>query len=310
MNKLLTIVATVSLCGQLLFAQGPNEGYIMENDAEQHVISHPDPVYPAIAKAVHLQGVVLIHADVDEHGMVTKVEAIGGPPMLRGAATDAVKHWTYQPFEVDRKASPVKIVVSVAFSLGIPSATEKSDQAIGQAYFPMDERCRSLLHVGKWSEAVSVCKDVADISDRFPDPSLRPNEIRLAHQDYGEALAFDGQLPDALKEFELVVANAEKYLKPTYAEYAAAYYWRAFAEHASGMRMEAERDYQTAEASYRKAMVNLPDMKIIYGRELAHTLAYHSILADQTGRAKEAETMRAEALTLDSKALDGMPKKE
>ncbi len=75
------------------------------------------------------------------------------------------------------------------------------------------------------------------------------------------------------------------------------------------MGAEAERDYATAEASYRKAIINLPDMKTIYGRYLAHTLAYHSVLADQTGRAKEAHEMR-EAVQLDPKALDGMPKKE
>jgi TonB family protein len=310
MNKQIAIIAAVFLCGQWLLAQAPNKGRFTQIEAEQHMILHPDPIYPAIAKAAHVQGDVLVNADVDELGKVTKVEAIFGPSLLRAAAADAVKRWTYRPFEVDGIASPVKIVVSVSFSLGIPPATEKSDQAIGQAYFPMDERCRSLLQAGKWVEAISTCKDVVTIADRFPDPSLRPNEIRLAHQNYGEALAFDGQLPEALMEFELVVANAEKYMKPTDEEYASAYYWRAFAEHASRMLVEAERDYQTAESSYRKAIIHLPEMKTPYSYSLAHTLVYHSVLADQTGRTSEAETMRAEALTLDPKALDGMPKKQ
>jgi len=308
MNKLFVLIATIFLCGPRLYAQVSNKGPFTQVEAEQHLIQHPDPVYPAIAKAAHVQGDVFLNADVDEFGKVTKVEPIFGPPMLRSAAADAVKRWAYRPFEVDGKAIPVKIVVNVSFSLGIPPATEKSDQAIAQAYFPMDERCRSLLQVGKWSEATSTCKDVVTLADRFPDPSLRPNEIRLAHQDFGEALAFDGQLPTALKEFELVVANAEKYLKPTDEEYASAYYWRAFAEHASKMPVEAERDYQTAEAAYRKAIIQLPDLKAPYSHYLAHTLAYHSILANQAGRTSEAEAMRTEALTLDPKALEGMPK--
>lgn len=53
-------------------------------------------------------------------------------------------------------------------------------------------------------------------------------------------------------------------------------------------------------------MVNLPEMKQIYGRYLAHTLAYHSILAQQTGRDDQAKAMQAEALQLDPKTLDGM----
>jgi len=301
---------SIFLCGGTFYAQAPNKGPFTQAEAEQHLILHPDPVYPAIAKAAYVQGDVFLNADVDELGKVTKVEPIFGSPMLRSAAADAVKRWTYRPFEIEGKASPAKIVVKVSFSLGIPPATVKSDQAIGQAYFSMAERCRSLLQAGKWSEAISTCKDVVTITDRFPDPSLRPNEIRLAHQDYSEALAFNGQLSAALKESELVVTNAEKYLKPTDAEYASAYYWRAFVEHASEMPVEAERDYQTAEDSYRKAIIHLPEMKTPYSYSLAHTLAYHSVLANQTVRTSEAEAIRAEALTLDPKALDGMPKKQ
>jgi len=75
---------------------------------------------------------------------------------------------------------------------------------------------------------------------------------------------------------------------------------------ASKMPIEAERDYNKAEDSYRKAMVNLPDMKQVYGRYLAHTLAYHSVLAQQTGRDDQAKAMQTEALQLNPKALDGM----
>jgi len=289
------------------YPQGPNEGFVMESEGTRHLIVHPNPVYPPIAKAAHVQGSVLLHVSVDANGSVTGVEAIGGPPMLRGAAIEAVRHWTYRPFEVDGKATAVKVVVSIPFSLGIPSIQEKSDQAIGAAYFPKADECRAANAAGHWNEAVKICGDLVAISDRFPDPNERKGESRLAHEEFGEALAFSGDLPRALTEFHKDVSLAEKSLTPTDAEYATAYYWLAFVEHASQMPSEAEHDYSTSEASYRKAIVNLPDMKQIYSRYLAHTLAYHSVLASQSGQADRANAMRQEALQLDPKSLDGMP---
>jgi TonB family protein len=287
-------------------AQGPNEGFIMESEGVRHELSHNDPVYPPIARAAHVQGDVLLHVDVDENGTVTKVEAIGGPPMLKGAAIEAVRHWTYQPFVVDGKATAVHVVVSVPFSLGIPAAAEKSDQAIGQAFFPLDTVCRADNSAHNYVKAVKDCGDLAAVAGRFPDPKQRANEIRGAHEAYGQALAFSGDMPAALAEFELAVDIAEKSLTSKDAEYATAYYWRAFAEHALKMPIEAERDYTKAETSYREAMVHLPNMKQIYARYLAHTLAYHSVLAEQTGHADLAKKMQSEALELDPHSLDGM----
>ena len=304
-RKLWIAVAGVLFCG-IARGQGPNEGFVMEGEGTQHLLPHAEPFYPPIAKAAHVQGSVLLHADVDERGAVTKVEVIGGPPMLRAAAMDAVKQWKYKPFEVDGKPAAVRVVVSVPFSLGIPTSLESSDNAIGQAYFPKADECRAANAAGHWTDAVKACGDLVVIADRFPDPSLRMNEIRGAHQDYGEALAFSGDLPRALGEFHKTTEVAEKSLTSKDAEYGSAYYWLAFAEHASKMQSEAERDYIKAEDSYRKAIENLPDMKQIYSRYLAHTLAYHSILALQTGHEDQARAMQAEALKLDPKSLDGM----
>jgi TonB family protein len=306
MSKLSIVIVVAMLGLGVSYGQGPNEGFVMENEGTRHLLAHAEPIYPPIAKASRVQGSVLLHAYVDENGIVTKVEVVGGPPMLRGAASDAVKQWTYKPFNVNGKAAPVKVVVSVPFSLGIPALTEKSDNAVGQAYFPKADECRAANAKGQWTQAVVLCGDLVTIAERFPDPSSRMNEIRDAHQDYGEALAFSGDLPKALEQFHRATENAEKSLTSKDAEYGTAYYWQAFGEHASKMPIEAERDYSKAEDSYRKAMVNLPDMKQIYGRDLAHTLAYHSVLAQQTGRNDQAKAMQTEALQLDPKALDGM----
>jgi TonB family protein len=306
MSKIsIATVLILCLSGQA-YAQSANESFVMESEGMQHLLSHPEPTYPPIAKTLNLQGSVLLHVGVDATGAVTKVDVVGGPPMLQGAAIDAVKKWTYRPFEVNGQATAVQVVVSVPFSLGIPSAEEKSDHAIGQAYFPKADECRAANSIGHWSDAVRACGDLVALAAQFPNQSSRVNEIRLAHQDYGEALAFSEQLPAALEQFHLTTEMADKYLKPTDAEYATAYYWQAFGEHSSHLLKEAERDYSIAESSYRKAIINLPDMKTIYSRYLAHTLAFHSVLMEQTGDLERMKAMREEAISLDPHALDGM----
>jgi TonB family protein len=304
MNRFIWIALIAISLLPVAVAQGPNEGFVMESEGTQHLLQHADPTYPPIAKAAHVQGTVLLHVDVDEHGNVTKVEAIGGPPMLRTAAADTVKHWTYRPFEVNGEARLVHVIVSVPFSLGIPDATENSDQAIGQAFFPKSDECRAENAAGKWADAVRLCGEAVTIADRFPDTKERANEIRTAHESYGEALAFSGDLPTALIEFRKTVAVAKASLTPDEAEYAGAYYWQAFGEHASKMSDEADRDYATAEESYRKAIASLPDLKEEYTRELAHTLAYHAILKKQMGQDADADRLRSEALRLNPHVVD------
>ena len=287
--------------------QSANEGFVMEAEGMRHLAQYGEPVYPPIAKTLRLQGSVLLHVSVDPKGTVTKVEAVGGGPlMLQAAAIEAVKKWSYRPFEVDGKAVAVQVVVSVPFSLGIPAAEEKSDDAIGQAYFPKADECHAANSVGHWNDAVKACGDLVAIAERFPNQTSRANEVETAHQDYGEALAFAGQMPAALEQFRLTTGLANSCFKPNDAEYATAYYWQAFGEHSSHLLSEAERDYSIAESSYRRAILNLPDLKKMYGRSLAHTLAFHSVLMEQTGQLERMKAMREEALSLDPHSLDGM----
>jgi TonB family protein len=305
MNKAIVALLWI-VCSGSVWAQGPNDGFIMESEGMRHVIEHPAPEYPPIAKIAHQQGSVLLHVSVDQKGVVTKVEVVGGPSMFNGAAIDAVKKWTYRPFEKDGTPVAVQVIVSVPFSLGIPPETEKSDNAIGQAFFSKADECRTANATGHWTDAVKLCGDLVVIAERFPDPTSRSLEIASAHESFGEALAFTGQMASALEQFHMVTHSADKYLKPTDSEYADAYYWQAFAEHASHMPVEAERDYKTAESSYRKAMVQLPDMKAIYGRSLAHALAFHSVLVQQQGDLTRMTAMRTEAIALDPHSLDAI----
>ncbi len=75
------------------------------------LIRRVEPVYPAVAKAMWIQGIVRLAAAIEEDGTVMGVKLISGHPLLAGAAMDAVKHWRYRPAE--RGGLPVRVVIPV-----------------------------------------------------------------------------------------------------------------------------------------------------------------------------------------------------
>jgi protein TonB len=76
------------------------------------------PVYPPIAKAAHVQGVVVLHAIISKQGTIQGLTVISGPPMLTAAAIDAVKQWKYKPYLLNGEPTEVDTTVQVNFNFG------------------------------------------------------------------------------------------------------------------------------------------------------------------------------------------------
>ena len=81
------------------------------------LISSVAPVYPTIAKAQRVGGNVKIDALVDASGNVTSMSLVSGPPLLQQAAMDALRHWKYDPAQLDGKPVPMHLTVTVQFKL-------------------------------------------------------------------------------------------------------------------------------------------------------------------------------------------------
>ncbi|MFY9936350.1 MAG: energy transducer TonB [Silvibacterium sp.] len=62
---------------------------------ERKVQKRIQPVYPELARRMHLGGVVRISATVAADGSVTEVKTISGNKMLSLAAEEAVKKWKF-----------------------------------------------------------------------------------------------------------------------------------------------------------------------------------------------------------------------
>ena len=77
------------------------------------------PVYPAEARSLRLEGTVILAAVVTEDGTVGDVNVVEGAAVLAQSAVDAVKHWRYQPYELDGK--PLKKETRITIDFKFPS---------------------------------------------------------------------------------------------------------------------------------------------------------------------------------------------
>jgi protein TonB len=75
------------------------------------------PDYPAIAKATHTEGTVIVHAIISKSGHIESAQAISGPGLLRGAALQAVERAQYRPYLLNGLPTEVETTISIVFHL-------------------------------------------------------------------------------------------------------------------------------------------------------------------------------------------------
>jgi len=83
--------------------------------AKEHLIKRVDAPYPPMATAAHVSGVIVLAVEIDANGAVTVLAVLSGPEMLRSAAVNAVKQYSYKPFLIDGVPSTVRTAVQVKF---------------------------------------------------------------------------------------------------------------------------------------------------------------------------------------------------
>lgn len=78
------------------------------NESGRKLLRKVEPRYPEIARKMNLGGTVKVVAVVAADGKVTKVEPLGGSPILVEAAQSAVTQWKYAPASGESK-EPVEL---------------------------------------------------------------------------------------------------------------------------------------------------------------------------------------------------------
>jgi TonB family protein len=94
-----TVVALAFLCGAMIHAEG------------RHVEKRVAPVYPELARRMHINGVVKLDVKVAPDGSVSEVKATNGNQLLTSAAEEAVRKWKFS--QADAASSEV---VEVTFT--------------------------------------------------------------------------------------------------------------------------------------------------------------------------------------------------
>jgi protein TonB len=74
-------------------------------------------VYPRIAQAARVQGVVIIEATIGPTGSVQDARILRSIPLLDAAALEAVRQWEYTPTLLNGMPVPVLMTITVNFTL-------------------------------------------------------------------------------------------------------------------------------------------------------------------------------------------------
>jgi TonB family protein len=96
------------------FTPSPQPKIISGGVLNGKAISLPKPAYPAIAKAAHASGTVMVQVTIDENGNVISAHPISGHPLLQSAAASAARQAKFSPTKLS--GQPVKITGVITYN--------------------------------------------------------------------------------------------------------------------------------------------------------------------------------------------------
>lgn len=75
------------------------------------------PVYPPLARAARVEGLVILEAVIAEDGSVRDIRVLRSVQLLDAAAEEAVREWRFTPTLLNGEPVPVVMTITVAFTL-------------------------------------------------------------------------------------------------------------------------------------------------------------------------------------------------
>ena len=277
---------------------------ISAQEASAHLLHRVEPVYPALAKAAQIQGVVRLELTIDEAGAVNP-RILSSHPLLAQAALDAVKQWKYRPFEQEGKAIQVRTEIEISIPEHIDSTDEKLEQEFQKTYWPAERAAKEALTAGnfvKADEQLSIALEAA--RKRGDSKWLETAEIvsgmcssKLGQQKFAEA---EQNCHDALNIHE-------NHQKPDEAEVGGALMNLAMVYMAESELDKAEpllvRCVDIYKARFQNASDLISEARAGYGREIAFGSMWLAGIALKANRQVLAQSRCADATEFGSKFL-------
>jgi TonB family protein len=81
------------------------------------LIHKVNPIYPVKARQEHIQGTVVLQAEISREGRIVNLRLISGPEELAPAAIGAVQQWRYRPYLLMGNPVEVETTIQVNFKL-------------------------------------------------------------------------------------------------------------------------------------------------------------------------------------------------
>jgi TonB family protein len=85
--------------------------------ASSMVIRSVQPEYPMLARQMRVQGSVMLQALIGRDGMIQDLRVLSGPPILAGAAQEAVRQWHFKPHYVGAQPVETRASITVNFMI-------------------------------------------------------------------------------------------------------------------------------------------------------------------------------------------------
>jgi len=97
----------------------PRSGPVRRSEGvmEAMLVRRVQPVYPPVARTMHLSGIVILRATIGTDGAVHKLSVLSGNPILAQAAVVAVRDWRYRPTLLSGQPVEVETEITVKFIL-------------------------------------------------------------------------------------------------------------------------------------------------------------------------------------------------
>ncbi len=91
--------------------------HVPEEVSNRLLIRPISPVYPVLARQAHIQGNVVLDADISKDGKIETLKVISGDPLLIQAALNAAKQLRYKAYVLNGEPVAVNTQITVGFTL-------------------------------------------------------------------------------------------------------------------------------------------------------------------------------------------------
>lgn len=76
-----------------------------------------EPIYPALARQIHREGQVELHAIISTDGSIQSLQIVSGDALFLQSATEAVRQWRYRATVLNSQPVEIETYITVIYTL-------------------------------------------------------------------------------------------------------------------------------------------------------------------------------------------------